>query len=422
MTGARAGKVAHFDKPRITLGRQKDVDVQFDPRVDIDVSGRHAEIRLENGRYVVQDMGSTNGTFVNGEKVEGTRELQSGDRVQLGSKGPDVEVRVHRGSARNTEERIAIAVKKQTAGLRNAVIGAAALVVLGLGATYVVMQRSGERRVEELNRILQRTDSIASNVADPELVEALHKKTAALRQAMAAATTDAERDSLRREIQANDARLRRMVQMDLAAIHRRNAPAVAVLVAEIKGIAFAGTGFSISSDGLLMTNRHNVLTDDDTASRVAVKFVDTREWIPARVVRISDDPDDDLALIQLEGTGPWPAVAGISSGADAVEGTAVATIGFPLGYDTPQEGEGNDFLAKSTLNAGTVSKRTSTVLQIDSYAAHGSSGSPVFNSLGRVVGVIFGGQPEAGGRIVFAVPPERVARFVPAETREIVKE
>src|SRR5207247_11407309 len=70
-----------------------------------------------------------------------------------------------------------------------------------------------------------------------------------------------------------------------------------------------------------------------------------------------------------------PILEGLSTGTrDATEGNSVVTIGFPLGYDTPMEGEGNDFMAKSTLNPGTVAKRTSTVLQIDSYAAHGSSG------------------------------------------------
>ena len=107
---------------------------------------------------------------------------------------------------------------------------------------------------------------------------------------------------------------------------------------------------------------------------------------------------------------------------DASEGMSVVTIGFPLGYDTPMEGEGNDFIAKATLNPGTVSKRTSSVLQIDSYAAHGSSGSPVFSTRGYVVGVVWGGPPEGGGRIVYAVPPDRIVAFIPPEKRAIVKE
>ena len=427
MTGARMGQVLHLDKPHLVIGRQKDADVRFDAQKDIDVSGRHAEIRLDKGNYTLYDLKSTNGTFVNGERIAGSRELKSGDRVQFGKDGPDVEVRIHRGSRGNTEERIAIAVKTQTAGLRNAMIAVSALVVLGAAGAWWMTQRAGRLRSEELSMLLSRNDSLSAmlqgmSAADPSLVEELKKKSDALRAAMAAASTPAERDSLRRAVEANDARLRRIVQMDPSSIHRRNSPAVAVLVSEIKGVAYAGTGFSISEDGLLITNRHNVLGEHgDTATRVAVKFVDTKEWLTATVVKISDSADEDLALIQIDAEGTYPVVAGIGTGADAREGASVVTIGFPLGYETPQEGAGQDFVAKSTLNAGTVSKRTSTVLQIDSYAAHGSSGSPVFNTLGHVVGVVYGGHREANGRIVFAVPPDRVAAFVPADKRAIVK-
>ena len=427
MTGARAGAVLHLDKPVLVLGRQKDADVRFDAQKDIDVSGRHAEIRLQDGRYAITDLGSTNGTLVNGERISGPRQLANGDRVQLGGKGPEVEVRVHRGSRGSTEERIAVAVKKQTAGLRYAMIGAAVVVVAGAASMWYMGQRTDRQRSEELRLLLLRNDSLSAmlqgiSAVDPALVEQLKKKGDDLRSAMAAAGSDAERDSLRRALEENDGRLRRIVQMNPSVIHERNSPAVAVLVSEIKGVAYAGTGFSISADGLLITNKHNVLTDGDTASQVVVKFVNTREWLRARVVKISDNPNEDLALVQIETAGTYPVVAGVSSGAAAREGASVVTIGFPLGYETPQEGEGNDFIAKSTLNAGTVSKRTTTVLQIDSYAAHGSSGSPVFDNLGNVVGVVYGGQPGAGGRIVFAVPPDRVAAFIPDNKKGIVRD
>ncbi len=428
MTGARAGQVLHLDKPVMVAGRQKDADLRFDPQKDIDVSARHAELRHDKGRYTVHDLKSTNGTFVNGERVTEPRELKTGDRVQFGANGPDVEVRIHRISRGNTEERIAVAVKKQTRGLRNAMIAAAAVIVLVGAGAWFAMQRATSTRVEELSVLLRRNDSLSLmlqgvSAADPALVAELRSRSQELRSALQGATSATERDSLRREVEENDARLRRIVQMDPSSIHQRNSPAVAVLVSEIKGIAFAGTGFSIAANGLLVTNRHNVLGENgDTASRLAVKFVDTDEWLPAHVVKISDHPDEDLALIQLDAPGAFPVVEGVSSGADAREGASVVTIGFPLGYDTPQEGEGQDFVAKSTLNAGTISKRTSTVLQIDSYAAHGSSGSPVFNRLGHVVGVIYGGQANAGGRIVFAVPPDRVAAFVPAAQRGIVRD
>lgn len=47
------------------------------------VSSGHAELRTENGRLLVKDLGSTNGTFVNGVRVEGEVEVSSGDLVQF---------------------------------------------------------------------------------------------------------------------------------------------------------------------------------------------------------------------------------------------------------------------------------------------------------------------------------------------------
>lgn len=432
-TGARAGQVLHFDKPVVVIGRSEGVDLRFDVRKDLDVSGRHAEIRFGDGTYTIHDTGSTNGTFVNGARVQsgGSQTLRAGDRVQFGGDGPEIEIRIHRGmrTPSSTEERIAVAVQKQTAGMRRILISAVVLLALGLAGAYAIGQRTSRRQVEELRRMLAMNDSVAAILqggmrgTDTALVTELQRKNQALRAALGSASTDQMRDSLHRAIEANEAQLRRMVQMDLPAINTRNSPAVAILISQMGGLNFAGTGFAITPDGLMLTNRHNVRNDrGESASRIAVKFVNTGEWLPAHVVKVSDVDEEDLALIQVEGAGPFVAVEGVSSGADVTEGISVVTLGFPLGYETPQEGQGNDFIAKSTLNPGTVSKRTSSVLQIDSYASHGSSGSPVFSARGLVVGVVFGGQREAGGRIVFAVPPDRVAAFIPAEHRAVVKD
>jgi len=50
-----------------------------------DVSRRHAEIVREGGRHYVRDLGSMNGTLVNGVAIEGRRELVEGDKVQVGT-------------------------------------------------------------------------------------------------------------------------------------------------------------------------------------------------------------------------------------------------------------------------------------------------------------------------------------------------
>ncbi len=65
----------------VVLGRSAECDLPIDsPRA----SRRHAQVRLDGDRVVVEDLGSRNGTFVNGERLTGTRPLSGGDRIDVG--------------------------------------------------------------------------------------------------------------------------------------------------------------------------------------------------------------------------------------------------------------------------------------------------------------------------------------------------
>ena len=63
-----------------------DSDIAFDPHADLDASGRHAELRREDGQWILVDVGSRNGTWVNGERV-GRATLKDGDEMHLGIAG-----------------------------------------------------------------------------------------------------------------------------------------------------------------------------------------------------------------------------------------------------------------------------------------------------------------------------------------------
>jgi hypothetical protein len=70
-----------LSKPKLLIGRLADSDIVL---ADPGVSRRHAEVRQENGRWMVADLGSTNGTQVN-ESTIGTWMLQEGDRITVGT-------------------------------------------------------------------------------------------------------------------------------------------------------------------------------------------------------------------------------------------------------------------------------------------------------------------------------------------------
>jgi S1-C subfamily serine protease len=75
---------------------------------------------------------------------------------------------------------------------------------------------------------------------------------------------------------------------------------------------------------------------------------------------------------------------------------------------TPMDGSDTQITARTTLGVGTISKSIPNVLQIDAFAAEGSSGSPVFGADGALVGVVYGGADETAGRIVYASPSPAV--------------
>src|SRR5713226_6198740 len=77
-------------KAVIRIGRGVACDVRFDPQVDTRVSAYHAEIRFSKGHYVIVDVGSSNGTLLNGKAVREHR-LRSGDKLRFGAQGgPEV--------------------------------------------------------------------------------------------------------------------------------------------------------------------------------------------------------------------------------------------------------------------------------------------------------------------------------------------
>jgi pSer/pThr/pTyr-binding forkhead associated (FHA) protein len=76
------GKVVKIGEQPIVIGRQPDCDIVFD---DPNISRRHAEIRVAAGEFTVSDLGSTNGTKVNGVAVTIARALRDGDIVTLGN-------------------------------------------------------------------------------------------------------------------------------------------------------------------------------------------------------------------------------------------------------------------------------------------------------------------------------------------------
>jgi hypothetical protein len=78
--GPKSGSRYVLDVPVVSAGRHPDSEIFLD---DVTVSRRHAEILRVGDRYVVRDVGSLNGTYVNRRLVEEAT-LEDGDELQIG--------------------------------------------------------------------------------------------------------------------------------------------------------------------------------------------------------------------------------------------------------------------------------------------------------------------------------------------------
>ena len=368
-----------LEMPLINIGRDPTSVIRFDLADDLEVSTRHAEItEEEGGTYTIADKGSTNGTWVNGARVRGARRIYPGDLVQLGRSGPKLRVvaiddeRWHRTvenrvklppiqeepawKRHGTREFVVSMVETRTRTFKFAVIAIViAVAALGIGGWWY---------------------GRSINTEDPQLWS----------------------------------------DVTVPAIRLANDDAIVLIESEVPGQRCArgceGTGFAISPAGLIATNRHVVMQGGTAANRIRVKFANTSTWLPATFVSAAQQPAVDVALIQISRAGTYPSVVGLSeSGPDLAVGSTVLTIGFPLGTLLRMEGEGSAAVAKTTVSTGSIGKVLPNVFQIDAFADHGSSGSPVFDRHGHAIGVITAGIEDPSAKIVYVVPSNRIVEL-----------
>ena len=160
-----------------------------------------------------------------------------------------------------------------------------------------------------------------------------------------------------------------------------------------------GSGFIVSSDGIILTNAH-VVKD---AKEVTVKLTDRRE-LKAKV--LGADAKTDIAVLKVEAKN-LPVVT-LGNTADLKVGEWVLAIGSPFGFE-------------NTVTAGVVSAKGRSLpedsavpfIQTDVAVNPGNSGGPLFNARGEVVGINSQIYSRSGGYqgVSFAIPIDLASKI-----------
>lgn len=166
-------------------------------------------------------------------------------------------------------------------------------------------------------------------------------------------------------------------------------------------LAVLGSGFIVDASGLVVTNQHVV----GGAQRIVVQLADGRQF---RATRAREDAVMDIAILKIEAKGPLPA-ARLANLATVEIGDWVLAVGCPLELE-------------QTVSAGIISAKNRSfcsnhrarMLQTDAAINPGSSGGPLVNLDGQVVGITTSIASEDGGYqgIGFAIPAGHAASLV----------
>src|SRR4051794_1945495 len=92
VAGSRRGQRQEFPAgSRVRFGRHPECEVSFDPHRDIDASSRHAELRVVDAGWVLVDLGSSNGTYVEGHRITEAPVAQGAPiAIEFGPGGPRI--------------------------------------------------------------------------------------------------------------------------------------------------------------------------------------------------------------------------------------------------------------------------------------------------------------------------------------------
>lgn len=359
LIGPHKGERAGFNDKVISIGRAADNLLSFGES-ERRVSSHHAQLSRRGDQYVLLDLGSTNGTMVNGRRVVAT-EVHHDDLIEFGAGGPLVRFAIEAGA--------------------------------DLEATAHPESGSG------------RQQSAFARTSSAEVIARLKHRNQRSNTILIIALVAAMSIGAVAGIVASSSLRLRDDEMTFAEVAELNSPAVVFVRVEFETQdsngqplateAKTGSGFVISGDGLIVTNRHliraweydaSVISGRTTKIEIIFRGQTREEAITADVYKHYPDKGVDVAVLKINRSG-LAVVRGTQDQLDHIsQGEEVAAIGYPLGLDLLSLTR--DTRIEPSLATGLVSRVGHDIIQLSLRANQGQSGGPVLNRRGEVIGIV----------------------------------
>jgi pSer/pThr/pTyr-binding forkhead associated (FHA) protein len=383
-------------KRKKTIGRNSGNDIVVSYS---DVSGFHAQLlEKENGDIAIADSGSTNGTYVNGQKIS-MRILQPGDTVMLANKYPlDWRSVFPRVSIEQRLPEYNVPVRDvPSKSNKTKFLLVAAVVIAVVAAGFLFVQEPWKAQGSVL--------SSSTSALSPTEIYARYKKSVAL--IVGAYYFEASSGGRTRYYSVN------------------GGGDIVQISSEDDAIFYTGTGFFVSNDGKIITNKHIAAPweyDDDIIAAIKratgganvegrLAFIgcfvnDThvsgmQDLIHCTTIKTGATKDIDVAVLQTNSktlpNGTETIIdlnQAVTTDDGLVVGASIFTIGFPAGFVLGQTDQGiqaNNQDGRITQIRGDVEFGHNIAVE------HGASGSPVFNEYGKLVGIINAGYERTQG-------------------------
>ncbi len=352
-SGARSGESIDVAAASFEIGREPTCDLVLD---DPKISRRHARlVQGPEGRPTLIDLGSGNGTFVNGERLEGSRELHGGEEIRLG------------------ETTLTAAVPEPPP------------------APPVAAERTAPERPEPPRR---RRQSTAMRVRQSTVMKALERRmrrTTMLAGAAVLVALAVAGLALSGVLSGDDgADGGGGAEPTTQEIVRAVTPSTVLVSSGLDGAPSAsGSGWVLDAEeGLVVTNAHVVNIQPDAGTSAFAVTADGRSR-PAEVVGMA--PCEDLALLRVQDTEGLRTLP-LGSQDELEQGETVVAVGFPETASTEPnlvatQGVVSVVESRADAATGTGIVQLSNVVQTDAAINPGNSGGPLVDLRRRLVGI-----------------------------------